>query len=222
MATRTPPVSGLTVQPNAVGDANNPAASTQELAVHRFWGRYDATSALPNASANAAASPSYDAMRPGDVAQVEADGELYELVDRGTSGGADAAWRLITSSAILQWGAEDITSGTQATFLFPGGLIQAITPAAALQYRVPRGGLARNFGIRHNTPAGNGNTVVYTLRRNGAAAGPTVSLISTGSDGSDFINTATFAPGDLIDVEVSKAVDIGSGVLNVVATLEYR
>lgn len=222
MATRNPPVGGLTVQPNAVGDANNPAASNQELAVHRFWGRYTEPTELPNASLNAATKPSYDVMRPGDVAQVEADGELYELVDRGTDSGADAVWRLMRSTAVLQWGAEDVTTGAQATFLFPGGLIQAVTPAGALQYRLPRPGLVRNFGIRHNTPAGNGNSVVYTLRRNGAAAGPTVSLASTGTDGADLVNTATFSAGDLIDVEVSKALDIGNGVLNVVATLEFR
>jgi hypothetical protein len=87
---------------------------------------------------------------------------------------------------------------------------------------MPRAGLLRNFGIRHNTPAGNGNAVVYTVRQNGVATALSVSLISTGSDGFDLANSVSFAAGDLVDIEVTKAADIANGVLNVVASLEYR
>ncbi len=96
MAFRTPRPDGLTIAPNAPGDGNNPAASVLELRGHQFWGRYAVEADLPNASGNAAGSPAYDCMRPGDTAFVQTPpagrGALYTLRDRGTNGGADAEW----------------------------------------------------------------------------------------------------------------------------------
>ncbi len=82
MATRTPPADGLTVAPSDLS----------ELDSHRYWGRYAAAADLPNAASNAASSPSYDALQPGDVAFVTGLGELYVCTAKGTSGGADATW----------------------------------------------------------------------------------------------------------------------------------
>ena len=82
MAERTPLVAGLTVAPNAPGDATNPAASEAELRAHRFWGRFADATFLPNATANPAGSPAYDLMRPGDVAFAQDTGRLHVLQDR--------------------------------------------------------------------------------------------------------------------------------------------
>jgi len=99
MAIRTPIFTGLAVQPDGAGDANNPAASAQEGQAHRFWSRWTVAANLPNAAANAASAATYDAMRPGDVALVEADGNLYRLDDRGTVSGSDAVWTAQAAAA---------------------------------------------------------------------------------------------------------------------------
>lgn len=97
MAIRTPLADGLAVAPNAGASGTNPAASTQELAVHRFWGRWAAATDLPNAAGNLAASPAYDQMRPGDMAYVLGTTTLYTLINRGTASGGDAVWVQIST-----------------------------------------------------------------------------------------------------------------------------
>jgi len=94
MAERTPTPDGLAVTPNAAGDANNPAATGQEMQAHRFWGRWSTALFLPNAASNAATVPAYAKMRPGDRAWVQGTQSIYVLEDRGTDGGADAVWNV--------------------------------------------------------------------------------------------------------------------------------
>lgn len=93
MSQNSPTPDGLAIAPNAPATVNDPAASNQELQEHRFWGRWDTAADLPNASGNAAGSPAYDKMRPGDKAWVGALLREFVLEDRGTLSGADAVWR---------------------------------------------------------------------------------------------------------------------------------
>jgi len=133
MSLRTPKIDGLTTAPNAVADANNPAASAEELQSHRFWGRYATVADLPNASGNATGNPAYNLMRPGDVAQVQADSLLYVLQDRGTLIGGDAVWSAVgggggtigsttslpwVGSQLWAWNRTDLTQfGTGSTLV---------------------------------------------------------------------------------------------------------
>jgi hypothetical protein len=75
--------------------------------------------------------------------------------------------------------------------------------------------------VRHNTTAGNGNAIVYTLRKNGSAQALTVSLASTGADGSDTSNSVTVAAGDLVDIEVTKASSIATSPSDIMVSVQY-
>lgn len=109
MANRTPGSAGLTVAPNGAGDVNNPAADDAEFQAHRFWNRWTTPAFLPNAASNAASSPAYDQMRPGDTAYVESTSSLHRLDDRGTNGGADAVWTDENTAQLDRFDANSVT-----------------------------------------------------------------------------------------------------------------
>jgi hypothetical protein len=74
--------------------------------------------------------------------------------------------------------------------------------------------------VRQNTGAGNGNAIVYTVRKNGVATALTCSLASTANDSNDVAHTVAFAQGDLIDIMITKALSVGTSPSNVVASVE--
>jgi hypothetical protein len=86
---------------------------------------------------------------------------------------------------------------------------------------MPRAGTFQNLEARHNTANGNGNPVVYTLWVNGAPTALTVSL-ATGAIGGaqDVAHAVVVVRGDLIEVVASKAVSIGSGILDCMVSVE--
>jgi hypothetical protein len=120
---------------------------------------------------------------------------------------------------IIGWGGGNLAATTVTRFLWPW-YGDELVPTAAVQIRVPRPATLRRFYVRHNTPIGNGNAIVYTLRVNGVATAVTVSLASTGTDVSNLVNSAVVAAGDLVDIVVTKAVAIGNGNVTVTATIE--
>lgn len=123
------------------------------------------------------------------------------------------------ASCLLIFGASALSATTTTRFLFPT-YEDALAPTAAIQYRVSRAGTLRNLRVRHNTTAGNGNAIIYTLRVNGVASLLTVSLASTAADASDLVNTVVVAAGDLVDVRATKALNIASSPTGVVAEME--
>lgn len=123
--------------------------------------------------------------------------------------------------AVLLWGNSSVASTTTTRYLNPGFSDTGLAPTSAVQWRTPRAGTAKNLRIRHNTTAGNGNAIVYTVRKNNVATALTVSLASTSSDGSDLVNTVSFATGDLIDIEITKAAGVGASPDDVVAVAEF-
>lgn len=129
----------------------------------------------------------------------------------GAAGGA--------ATAIVSWGVASVSASTATRFLLPSW-DAGMAPLSPVAWRSPRAGTLRNFRVRHNTPAGNGGAVVYTVRVNGVATTVSVSLASTSADGSDLVNSVVVAAGDLIDVRVTKAADIASGSLAVTASAE--
>lgn len=124
------------------------------------------------------------------------------------------------AAAVLSWGAGNIAATTTTRFLWPG-YESELAQTAAVQLRMVRPGTVRNLRIRHNTPAGNGNAIVYTVRVNGVATAIAVSLASTAVDGSDLVDAVRVAAGDLVDIRVTKALGIGSGTLSASATLAF-
>lgn len=124
-----------------------------------------------------------------------------------------------TSKAILHWGNNSVSSTTTTRYLQPG-FVDGVGPTTVIQYRVPFAATLKNLRVRHNTTAGNGNAIVYTVRINSVASTLTVSVNSTTADGSDVTHTPTVAAGDLIDIEVTKAASVGTSPGDIMASLE--
>lgn len=123
------------------------------------------------------------------------------------------------ATAVLTWGGGSVAASTATRYLSPWW-DTGIAPLAPVQWRAPRAGTLRSLRVRHNTPTGNGNDVVYTLRVNGVATALTVTVASTSADGSNLVNSVAVVAGDLLDIEVTKATTIVDGLLTVVATAE--
>lgn len=117
------------------------------------------------------------------------------------------------------FGNNSVTATTTTRYLVPG-YTAGTAPTAPVQYRLPSAGTVRRLRVRHNTGAGNGLAIVYTVRINGVASAVTVSLASTATDGSDLVNTVAVAAGDLIDIEVTKAASVGTSPAEIMASLE--
>lgn len=116
MSFRQPLPDGLTVPPDGVGDANNPAADDQELQQGRWWGRWTVAANLPNAASNAATGAAFNAMRPGDEAFVEAGPSMFTLSDRGKDEGADAVWFAQEAAGVIERWCPAETSSNDAEF----------------------------------------------------------------------------------------------------------
>lgn len=123
------------------------------------------------------------------------------------------------TASVLHWGNSGVTTTTTARFLTPG-FAPSNAQTTAIQYRVPFAGTLRNLRVRHNTVGTGANLVVYTVRINGAASALAVSMAANAADGSDLANVVTVAAGDLIDIQVTKAVALGGTPNDIIATLE--
>ena len=145
------------------------------------------------------------------------------LGEQLTTQGAGLApvWAAGTAATpLLGFGANNVAATTTTRYLFPWHSDNQ-GETAPTQYRFTRAGTLRNFRLRHNAPAGNGNDIVYTVRINNAATALVITLASTGTDGSDLVNSVVVAAGDLIDVEVTKALGIGASPINIESSLEF-
>lgn len=163
---------------------------------------------------------------------VTAAGEITLAGNAGVSGqlitsngpGVAPTWQTpaFATSAQVIWGAANISSAAD-TRVVPVGyddtLISTQTPKG---YSAPRAGTFRNMRVRYNTANGNGASAVWTLRVNGVLTALTVTL-ATGAMGvgSNLVNTVPVAAGDLIEMVVSKAASIGSGVLEAFVSAEF-
>jgi len=120
--------------------------------------------------------------------------------------------------SVLTWGNNSVSSTTTTRYMTPG-FEDGLATTAAIQFRVPFASTARKMRVRQNSPAGNGNNVVYTLRVNGSASALAVTIASTGTDADDLTNEVTLAAGDIIDIEVTKASSTGSAPNQVMVSL---
>jgi len=124
--------------------------------------------------------------------------------------------------AILTWGDNSIGAGADTRYLTPGRSI-ATAPLTPGVYQLPlsRSGTARRLIVRHNTAAGNGNVVVYTLLLNGAPTALTVTVPSGAvAQAIDLVNAAAVVVGDRLELQATKALAIASSGLDVQASVE--
>lgn len=146
-----------------------------------------------------------------------ADGQLLRRVGAFVVGASMSA----TSSGILFWGNSSVTGTTSTRYLEPGyGGVIAPLVAAIVQIRSPISGFIRNLFVRQNGPAGNGNSIVYTARVNGVASALSVSIASTTANGSDTTDSVAVVAGDLIDIEVTKALSTGASPARIEVSME--
>lgn len=121
----------------------------------------------------------------------------------------------------LLFGADLIGTTTTNRYLYAGNT-ERLAEIVPSQLRFTRGAEVRNLFVQHNIPAGNGGVVTYTVRVNGVATGIAVALPSTSTFGSDLSNSVNVAAGDVIDIQITKAANIGASPRNVVATIEVK
>jgi hypothetical protein len=110
-----------------------------------------------------------------------------------------------------------VLATTTTRYLYPN-YQTANASTTVVQMRVPMSGTLKNLYL-HQTGAGNGNTIVYTVRKNGVATALKVTIASTGTNGSDTVNSVAVTAGDLVDIEVTKALAIVMSPSDIVVSL---
>ena len=123
------------------------------------------------------------------------------------------------TSAVLVWGAFDLTGSTVTRWLF-AGYSNDTAQASRIRFKAPRSGTLRNLFVTHNTPNGNGNPIVYTIYVAGAPTALSVSMASTAPDGNDTTHSVAVLQGQDLELVVTKASVIANSPQNIVAALE--
>jgi hypothetical protein len=138
-------------------------------------------------------------------------------------GAAWITWPTISGdSALLFFGAATIAAAADTRFIPPGRIDSGVAATVDVyQLPVPRAGTVKSLVVRHNSPPGNGNPVVYTVMKNGVATLLTATL-ATGAVGqaSDLVNTVAVVLGDRISLRATKALGIGASGVDVDASVE--
>ena len=123
------------------------------------------------------------------------------------------------SPSFISWGANSVSSTTTNRYLYPWYDDSLASIAGNLiDYICPVNCTIDKMYVSHNTPGGNGNNIIYTVRKNGVATALTVTIPSTSLSGSDLVDSIIIAAGDLLDIEVTKPLSIGSSPMNIVVT----
>lgn len=127
--------------------------------------------------------------------------------------------------AELEWGNGSLSATTTTRYLTPSW-DSATAPLAAndIEIDVVGPGVIFQPRVRHNTPAGNGNAIVYTVQVDGVSTALTLSLASTGTDVADLTGTevAVSAGKHTLRIEVTKAASVGTSPSDVKFILGWR
>ena len=124
-------------------------------------------------------------------------------------------------TAVIVFGAGTLGSTTTVRYLYPF-YSDKFAEVGELGFEAPRAGTIKNLRVRHNSPKGNGNSIVYTVRVAGSDSTVTVTLPSTSTSGSDLSNSVSVSSGDLISLKVTKAIGVGTSPRNVVASFQFE
>lgn len=124
-----------------------------------------------------------------------------------------------SATAPVEFGADSVGSSTTTRYLYPGHS-DALAETALYEWVIPVAGTLRRLYVLHNTPAGNGNIITYTVMVNGVASSLAVGLASTSGLGSNLVISVAVSAGDRIAIRVTKASAVGASPSNVLATFE--
>ena len=130
----------------------------------------------------------------------------------------DGAPQQMPSPGIFEFGSDNVAATTVTRYLAPG-YQQATANTNRQDFRSPFAATLSQMRVRHNTPNGNGEAIVYTLNVNGVPTALTASLASTDADGSDLVNSVVIAAGDLIGIEVTKALGVGTSPTEITCSI---
>ena len=124
-------------------------------------------------------------------------------------------------SSILVWGNENVGAAADDRYLSSGSNFGIASLTDTLQYIAPSNVTLRDLFVRHNSAAGNGNDVIYTVFVNGVATALLVPL-ATGAvgDASNVVDTAAVLQGDRISIQASKAAGVGGGQIDTQVSLK--
>lgn len=128
---------------------------------------------------------------------------------------------VVADGSVLFWGVDQIQASADTRFIPPGHDSGFAITSDKYQMPMPRAGTLRNLFVRHNSAGGTGPAISYTILVNGVATAITVSL-ATGAIGqaSNIVAGVAVAQGDRVTLRAVKAVAIGGGAIDLVATLE--
>lgn len=122
-------------------------------------------------------------------------------------------------AAPIIFGADSVGATTTTRYLYAGNA-EGLAEVAPSFFTITQAGVIRNLFVRHDDPAGNGNPIVYRVRINTVATLLLVVLASTGTIGSNTIDFIPVSAGDIVDVQVVKALGVGDPPRNIKATME--
>lgn len=122
------------------------------------------------------------------------------------------------NSQILFWGNNSVGATTVTRYLTPGYSDNTADPSA-ISYILPRNGKLKNFYVKME-PHGNGNNIVFTLRKNELPTLLSITISSTTQSNSNLVNEVNCLIGDIIDIEVTKPLSIGATPNKIIATME--
>jgi hypothetical protein len=134
--------------------------------------------------------------------------------------GAGVTSITVPTTGALTFGADDIGAGADTQFIALGTNALSFTTDVH-QLPLPYANTVKNFFIRHNTANGNGQSVSYTIMKNGVATAITAAL-ATGAigQGGDITHTVAYVAGDTISLRAVKALAIGAGTLDVQVSIQ--
>jgi hypothetical protein len=121
------------------------------------------------------------------------------------------------NSAFFMWGNQTISPTTTVRWLDPSYNATS-AGIVAIVFATPIGGTVKNMRVTQ-VGGGNGNLVNFTLFVNGVATALVVTMASTAVLGTNLINSAVVVAGDLLELRVTKAINIGAGPTQVIATM---
>lgn len=126
----------------------------------------------------------------------------------------------VPAPVFITFGANAISSTTATRYLFPF-YDETLAPLASgiVQFIIPIACTLDRMYVTQNSPAGNGNSSVYTVRKNSIPTALSLAIPSTSFSAFNIVNSVSFLAGDIIDVEVTKAASIGSTPVNICLSL---
>ena len=140
---------------------------------------------------------------------VDLDGAVANTVAGGSvSYYAPVVARLCSPEQALCFGALATNNADVTEYLLPGyGLAATATEGGII---VTEAGIIQHFYVKCATgPVG--DSIVFTVRKNGAPTAVVVTLTAGTTSGSDIANSTTVVPGDEITIEANPGGSISGG-----------